>query len=322
MTNLNAVDTREGASAKRIYSLLFLDEHHNNNRDLAAGSAIALYVGCASLAACSARKVGLELTILTNKREQLLEVARQAGVPEFSVQEISFELNIPKGIRYFQAHYKISALKSFSTGEFGTHPTLVDSDIFIHHDFLHKVIDHQLVAYDVSHKAAAHLIHDVSIMMPLMPKHRQWWAGGEFISGTPAAFGELSRTIDALLPRYIEKIASFIHVSDETPVSAALNQLSSQGFAIAEAGQQLGIIGRWHSSRTVIPQETLTDLWSRDVLHVPADKKFLASLAPVCPDANQFFATYTQYARKKILSRSLFNPVLNMIKGKKTVPVI
>ncbi len=314
-------ESRLPQATNQVYSLLFLDDQHNNNQNMSAKSALVIYLGCASLAASSALKAGIDFTVLTNNVPKLLDAVREAGIPPFQVREITFALNIPKGVRYYQAHYKISVMKSFSTGDFGPHPTLIDSDIFIRQDFTDKCALHELVAYDVSHKAS-HLSHDMSIMIPPAAGQRQWWAGGEFISGTPAAFATLSKAIDELLPRYVDNVASFIHVSDETPVSAALNKLTNQNFPIAEAGKELNIIGRWHSSRTIIPQEKLSELWKRDVVHLPADKVFLASLASKSPTPEAFLEEYKKYAKKKLFSRSLLHPILNLVKGRKYVPVL
>ncbi len=305
----------------KVYSLLYVNDQHNNNKDMAAKSALSIYVSCASLVANSARRAGIDFTILTNNGSRLMDAASKAHIPPFNVREIAFELAIPKGVRYFQAHYKISVMKSFGTGDFGEHPTLVDSDIFIRKSFLDKVRSHKLVAYDVSHKAA-HLSHDLAILVPPVAGHRQWWAGGEFISGTSASFALLAEHVEALLPKYLKNINSFIHVSDETPVSAALNQLTNQGFAVVDAGKQLEIIARWHSSRTFIAQEKLSDLWRRDVLHLPADKKFLASMAGGAPDDEEFFTAYKKYAGRKIRIRTLVNPFLNLVKSKQIVPVV
>ncbi len=309
------------STGNQVYSLLFLDDQHNNNQNMSAKSALGIYLGCASLTASSALKAGVDFTVLTNDAQKLLDAVREAALPPFKVREIVFTLNIPRGIRYYQAHYKISVMKSFSTGAFGPHPTLIDSDIFIRRDFTKKCALHELVAYDVSHKAS-HLAHDMSIMIEPAPGQRQWWAGGEFISGTPQAFAALSQAIEELLPRYVANVGSFIHVSDETPVSAALNQLANSGFKIADAGRELNIIGRWHSSRTIIPQEKLSELWTRDIVHLPADKAFLALLALSSPTPEAFMQAYEKYATRKLFTRSLLHPLLNVVKGRKHVPVL
>jgi hypothetical protein len=304
-----------------VYSLFFLDDHHNNNRNLKADSALPSYVGCASLAASSARQVGINLTILTNRGEELTETAQKLGVPAFNVRELDFRLELPRGIRYFQAHYKLCVLRSFGTGQLGYRPTLVDMDVFFRSSFLEKNKQHDLIAYDVSNKSA-HLSHDLGIMIPSDGRRQRWWAGGEFISGLASSFATLSRKIDELLPKYIANIASFTHVGDETLVSAALNLLTDEGFEIAKAGPELGIIGRWHSSRTFIQQERFSHLWQRDILHLPADKLFLASQAVRKPSADDFLNAYLTYVRRKLLPRAILNPWLNMFTERKFLPVI
>lgn len=102
--------------------------------------------------------------------------------------------------------------------------------------------------------------------------------GGEFICGTPGFFAILSAEIDKIYDNYLNVIRQIHHVGDEAVTSAALEIMRRKGIYVADAGT-LGIVGRFWSSKTLHPQKPFECFEKCSLLHLPADKHFLAKMA-------------------------------------------
>lgn len=134
------------------------------------------------------------------------------------------------------------------------------------------------------------------------------WFGGEFLSGTTAAFRRLNPYIQACWPHYLEHIGRLCHTGDEIVLSAALNLANEDGLQLLDfGGPRRGII-RWWTARTPFPQCSFDVAREHAVLHLPSDKEFLAAYArPFSPA--QFLRDYERYARRKLVLRRIVNGV-------------
>lgn len=102
------------------------------------------------------------------------------------------------------------------------------------------------------------------------------WAGGEFIGGNNIFFQKLYDEVLPLKTHYFKLYKHLFHNVDEMLVSVALEKLS-QNMLIVNAGS-FGAIGRYWSSRTKHTQKPWSHYTDHFILHLPADKSFLASL--------------------------------------------
>jgi hypothetical protein len=314
---MTAGDSVSGGSRRaKVYGLLYVDQAEQNNLDLPRGSALDIYLRCAVTCAKSAAAAGEDYTLITNAPEQIGRLLARLPYPELQLNEIAFDLQTPKGIRYYHSHFKIAVIDAMASGVFGEQPTLIDLDTVVQRAFSSRLAGLDLVAYDITAKAA-HCLHDLALM--LGNGAGGWWAGGELIGGSPAGLKRLAAGVHALLPQYFARIDRFIHVGDETVVSAAMNVMSRAGAAIADAGK-LGLIARWHSSRTFIPQQTFAQIAGAAILHLPADKLFLARFADRPFALDEFRAQYHAHLRRKLLPRHMLHPVLNQLSGRKHMP--
>jgi hypothetical protein len=122
------------------------------------------------------------------------------------------------------------------------------------------------------------------------------WSGGEFLTGTPGFFSVLMEEIDRVYPRYLERIGSLFHVGDEIVVSAALERVRKNGTYVADAGT-LGIVGRFWNADLAHPQKPFDYFQRCFLVHLPADKEFLAYIATKDLSGISFAKEYTAYLR-------------------------
>lgn len=91
-------------------------------------------------------------------------------------------------------------------------------------------------------------------------------------------------------------------------LAPALNILAAEGFPLIDGGQAGGIV-RWWTARTAFRQPRLTDLADRSILHLPADKPFLAAASGQPFDAPAFMNAYRRHARTKLAWRRAANAI-------------
>lgn len=118
--------------------------------------------------------------------------------------------------------------------------------------------------------------------------------------------------------KYTENLALLHHVGDETIVSAALQAIAlKQKVRLSNCGVANEVwphpaIARWWSNRTKSPQTSFASAKKASILHLPADKEFLAAMSNENFDPEVFINRYESYLRRKLAVRHVINPLLNI----------
>ena len=309
-----------------FYGLLHLEEGEHsaiNVPVIGFCDQITLYLDCAINLSNSLRARGIEFTLLTNKKDVLEEIL-QSEKKNLQVKEIPFTTRVPHGTKFYSGHFKLDAFRYFSTLNEG-YVGLCDLDMVCINDFpqcfSNNILQKIPMCYDISDQvipAYGHevIIRDLGLIEGLESEGR--WSGGEFISGTPEFFLTLAKKIDNLYENYINNLEKFHHNGDEAFVSAALETMRKNGTYIADAGT-LGIVGRFWSGRTLHLQKPFKYFQHCFLLHLPADKRFLAEMSAREPimESSKFAQAYIQYRNSPITKfNRLIGHISKMKKGK------
>jgi hypothetical protein len=266
---------------------------------------VALYVNNAVNLSNSLRQQGVEFTLLTNKKDIADKVCTYEG-KILQIKEIDFLTKIPSGTKFYSAHFKLDVFRYLSSISH-EYAAFCDLDMVcinaVPACLVNNISSGIPMYYDISDQVIPAYGHDV-IMRDMESIHNLKsegrWAGGEFISGTPEFFVALSAEISSIFDNYIQVIDKLHHVGDEAIVSAALEILRRKGIYIADAGT-LGVVGRFWNCSTLHPQKPFDYFKKCFLLHLPADKIFLAKMAAREPNEQAIFLTkYIAY--KKVLS--------------------
>ncbi|MFY9314754.1 MAG: hypothetical protein WAO95_04235 [Burkholderiales bacterium] len=272
----------------KVFGLLHLAENQKTAVNLSTRDfreQVSVYVNNARVLAKSLSLRGVAFGLLTNDR-LLIEKCASTADDGFSLEiiEIPFLTKVPSGIRFFSAHHKIDAFRYLASLE-GSYYALCDLDMVCINDVptcLHNLIKARIpLCYDISDQvipAYGHdvIIRDLSTIGGLASEGR--WSGGEFVSGTPEFFKKLVNEIDDVYENYIANVPSMHHVGDEAVTSSALERLKRQGIYIADAGN-LFIVGRYWNTRVRHPQKPFAYFNHCFLLHLPADKNYISTLA-------------------------------------------
>jgi hypothetical protein len=238
------------------------------------------------------------------------------------VREISFALDVPNSIPFYEAHYKLELLSAFGTGAFGERPALVDIDALFLRRFRHSA---DFEVYDISEQVfpaygRERVVADLELIAGRKLPGARWY-GGEYICGRTEGFRLLSGYIEACWGRYKSLIGRLHHFGDEIVTSAALNCAFLDGLKMVDIGSP-GDVARWWSARTLSRQMSLEEAQKAAFLHLPADKEFLSAIAIKNYDSEEILKLYRSYVRKKIAVRKLRNLIDRCLGGGKYVPSI
>jgi hypothetical protein len=157
------------------------------------------------------------------------------------------------------------------------------------------------LVYDITDQVvpaygSARILTDLQTISPLCGSVR--WYGGEYISGKPAVFGEMYKTVEIFKASYFKKAPLLHHNGDEFVSTMAIESLKRDGWRVDDGGT-LGVNGRYLSLRCRHRKRSFThyaDFCS--LLHLPADKSFLAKVSPCCNTKR--LTLYQRYLLKRL----------------------
>ncbi len=291
-----------------IYGILHLDAEETSAHNVKVADfqdQVEIYLKNAALLSESLRLYGMDYTLLTNMKKEICSISEILN-RDIDVIEIPFATEVPSGLKFFSAHFKIDALKYIASTS-DEYSLLCDLDVVCVNEMpnaLKNIVKKNLpLFYDISDQvipAYGHsaIISDISRISGTSAQGR--WAGGEFIAGPPEFFAELHSTIQDIWPKYLSESKSLHHIGDEAVLSAAIQIMLDKGVQISDAGT-LGIIGRFWSGNIKHYQRSIMHYKDNFLLHLPADKRFLANF--MTKDIGDFFKVYKIYLGKKVIHK-------------------
>jgi hypothetical protein len=294
-----------------FYGLLYLDQNKKRNSNIrGGGDPFDIYLRCAGLCARSVAYHNYRFRLVTNDRRRIERRIRQLGITQMDVLEQEFALNVPEYLQFRAAHFKLELYKHFGSGAFGDHVGIIDVD-----SVMTAPIDFPplppgaILAYDITDQVLEEYgrdrVHSDLERVSGKQLSQCRWFGGEFLFGHAESFQRLAASVFRLWPKYIEHVRELHHVGDEMLVAAAISGANLQSM---DAGE-LGFVARWWTARTHFKQLPFDVIMKRSILHLPADKRFLADSGniPFCPI--NFIGRFRRVARGKLFRRKLYNVV-------------
>lgn len=294
-----------------VYGLLYVDPANSRHVNInGRQDSIDVYLLCAANCSRSFRRQGVAFKVITNNRQLLTAHLAHLDISDLEIAEHHFTLAVPPRVPFFSAHFKLELCDAFASGEYGEYVALIDIDTLL----LRRLpASEHLAVYDISDQVFPRYGQDVVIrdleIIAGQPLANGRWYGGEFLMGNSNQFGRLASLINFCWPRYLENIATVHHLGDEMVLSAALN-LYSEKDRLVDYGAE-GNVARWWSSRTYNQQAPFSDVRNTALLHLPADKLFLARYNAGQPATRTLLDAYGKYVSRKLLIRSII-PALDL----------
>ncbi len=228
---------------------------------------------------------GYRLRVFTNDAHRVRSLTGSAdGL--LDVVELNSEFQPPEGIRFHSAHHKLQVIKEVARQSSILH-AIVDLDMVALRPIPAPVIEMAssgaICVYDISTQIfgsvdAQRVLVDLQKLDERLVKSQ--WFGGEFILARGDKLDLLSQEFGHLWARYSLLWKQLHHQGDEAITSAALGLLQLRGENLVDLGY-VRIVRRYWSIATDHTQEPLGDLGDLSMLHLPADKFFLANYSHV-----------------------------------------
>jgi len=306
------LDNEPAASPLNVVALLIVDRDSETFANLkTTRGASDIYIKCAALLAKSAHAAGYSVTLFTNEGALVRGRFDALGVRgPVRIEQRTFVSRLDRSVQHRSAHHKLDVIRELAQGEDGRISMLVDLDAVFMRPLRPSELPNarQIGCYDISSmmraESAGRSDDDIRNLTRRFRDGSPRWFGGEVIAGSAAKFRELVEYLDQVEPHYWELMDWLYHTGDEAPVSSALNLYLAKGGAISEMGDRRAILRWWTASRP-FRQPNFSALVDRAILHLPADKEFLASVAGTAFDPGTFIAAYRRHARGKLFTRRI-----------------
>lgn len=310
---------------KQIYfhTLLFVD-HKNKSLSLNGISGsfeqqILTYIRCCeSLALSLNHFTSVQLNVITNDKAYINERSET-----LKTTQITFEIEIPKDIAFYAAHHKIEVLKYLSElNDSNSYHFLIDNDVLcinkIPKNLLNCISNTIPVYYDLTdlHYPAYGRDAMINAKEKVGPNNFSstgLWAGGELIGGDSNFYKNLHREITTIWSNYLKTYKTLHHQGDEVVVSIALEILIQKGVYICNVGS-FGGIGRYWSVKTRHIQKDWKAYTNHFLVHLPADKKYLATLKTIDDNIIQKLSKYIGRKKLREMPIQMIKRALNIIK--------
>jgi hypothetical protein len=270
-------------------------------------------------------RAGIAFTLICSEPRRVRTTAARFGASDLELHAIPFPLEIPFGIPFYSAHHKIDVFRHLASLPERSYVGVVDLDVIALGDLpttLARVAEHGTpLAYDITDQVAPAfgrdvIVRDLETITGAASEGR--WFGGEFLAGRPSFFRSLVREVDRCYAVYVREWRQLHHQGDEILTSGALATLRRHGLELADAGT-LGIARRYWSVVTRHPQPKFDDVPPAFLMHLPADKNFLATLhADEQVDAVRFLVAYRRHLRRRAMPNLARRVLMRLRDGRRT----
>lgn len=313
-------------SSFRLYSLFYVSDTSERHTNLKKGQdPLDIYIKCGRLVSKSCAAFGIPYAVITNKVNLLQERAERLGGGIHFVGG-EFSRSVPPNTTFYSTHFKLDVLRSFGDSKFGDFVGLVDLDVVLTKPLnLPVPSGDALYVYDLTAQEVSAYGSKLGDSLRALGMHLPpRWYGGEFIAGKSSAFKALSTSVDQFWPAYSREFAQLHHAGDEMIVTPALMESAQRGVELIDAGSPIvpagPAIARWWSASTLHEQQSFEVASRAAILHLPADKPFLAQAASDTFDPQRFIAQYVRHTRPRAVLRHISEPILRFKRGLRKFP--
>lgn len=319
--NLLGVNGMKHNSKKHVtfYSLFYLDESALDisiNLRSKQSNKYKVYLENAITLSKSLSGYGCSHILIVNDKKSISSMLENMGcLGEIKLQQIDFSLEVPAGINFYSAHFKIDAIKFLSQLE--GYNVLLDLDVIAVNPpdslFYLYVKNNVPLYYDITDQVipaygSDMILSDMKKISTNAIESR--WSGGEFLAGDAKFFDFLHKEIMSIYGSYVKSYKLLHHQGDEMLVSIALQIMKTKyQIYIADAGTP-GIIYRYWGSCPKHPQKALNYMDYVFLLHLPSDKDLLVKNI-----LNR--SSVKRYLYKKLLFRHIISRMYHHLRNVK-----
>lgn len=273
----------------KFFSLLYISNTLDSSNSKIKNSAekTDVYIKNAILLSKSMKFFGYDYTVLTNNSEFINERLNFLGLKNLlNLKNIEFLSDIPIGIKFYSAHYKIDVLRFFSTKD--CYCVLLDLDMVVLKKFSENFMlcekNNTPILYPITEQVISAYGSDrvlCDMNMLSVGSDNIIWMGGEIIGGNKLFYKSLVLEIDAIWDGYINSYTKLHHQGDEMLVSVAIRNLIKDRGHFYDAGKNFDVFRYWIGP-IMHKQISFFKVWKHiSIIHLPQNKEYIANYSDV-----------------------------------------
>jgi hypothetical protein len=278
----------------------------------------SVYLKNAAQLNLSIRKCGYKFIILTNNKAYIQKKIKKDIKNSICVQEILFKTSVPRNMHFFSCHYRVDVFRYFSKLR-NTISILLDLDvviirnlkkinfsIFSNTGIVHDISSNFFPAYGIKKVSS-----DLEMLTGFKINNAKWY-GGDFIAGSENFFHILHTKTKKYQEKFIKLSKKFSNYTDEFFLTAAILDIEkNKNYKIVD-GSKLKIWSRYWSVNTKHKQNKIENYLKFFMLHLPADKNFIANFYESFGSAKYFKKVYV--SKINAYSHRLLNKFKKIVK--------
>lgn len=243
----------------------------------------SVYLKNAALLNLSIKKCGYKFVILTNNKAYIEKKIKTEIKDSICIQEILFKTSVPKNMHFFSCHYRVDVFRYFSKLK-NTISILLDLDVVIIKNLKKinfNVFSNSGIVHDISSNIfPAYGLKIISCALEMLAgfkiKNVKWY-GGDFIAGSENFFQLLYLKTKKYQAKHVKLSKKFPNYTDEFFLTAAILDIEKNTSYKIVDGSKIKIWSRYWSVNTKHKQHKIENYLKFFMLHLPADKNFIAN---------------------------------------------
>jgi len=278
----------------------------------------SVYLKNAALLNLSIRKCGYKFVILTNNKAYIEKKIKKEIKDFICIQEILFNTSVPRNMHFFPCHYRVDAFKYFSKLK-NTISILLDLDVIVIKNLNKinfKLFSNSGVVHDISSNifpayGFKKISSDLEMLTGFKIDNAKWY-GGDFIAGSENFFHILYLKTKKYQTKLVKLSKKFPNYTDEFFLTAAILDIEKNADYKIIDGSKIKIWSRYWSVNTKHKQNKIENYLKFFMLHLPADKNFIASFYESFGSVKYFKKVYV--SKMNAYSHRLLNKLKKIVR--------
>jgi hypothetical protein len=268
----------------KFFSFLYIDKkvERLNFKNQDFEDRYSIYLKNAALLNLAIHDCGYEFVILTNNKSYILKKIKKEFMNAISIIEIAFPLKVSKSMHFYCCHYRVDIFKYLSKLK-NTSSILLDLDVVILKNLKkinYKIFENCGVVHDISSNifpayGFKKIKENLQMLMGYKVKNPRWY-GGDFIGGSEKFFQILHSLTKKYQSKFTKLKKKFPSYTDEFFLTAAILDIKKNIKYKIVDGCHLRVWSRYWSINTIHKQMNIKKYFNFYMLHLPADKEFIA----------------------------------------------
>ena len=278
----------------------------------------SVYLKNAALLNLSIRKCGYKFVILTNNKAYIEKKIKKEIKDSICIQEILFNTSVPRNMHFFSCHYRVDVFRYFSKLK-NTISILLDLDVVIIKNLKKinfNVFSNSGIVHDISSNIfPAYGLKKISCDLEMLTGFKinnAKWYGGDFIAGSENFFHILYLKTKKYQAKLVKLSKKFPNYTDEFFLTAAILDIEKNTNYKIVDGSKIKIWSRYWSVNTKHKQNKIETYLKFFMLHLPADKNFIANFYDSLGSAKYFKTAYV--SKINSYSHRLLNKLKKIVK--------